>query len=240
MPRSSIGRLLNRRLLLTGVTTAVAGLAASRALRVPGPARALAQARPTPAEALQRLLDGNRRFAAGAPPQADASAARRAELASGQQPFAALVSCADSRVPPEVIFDQGLGDLFVCRIAGNIVEAGIAGSVEYAAGVLGVSVVMVLGHESCGAVKAALDALAGGGSVSPNIDVLVDAIAVPVLRAREQAGDRLNNAILANVRFGVERLRREPDLTPLIDRGDIRVVGGEYRLASGLVEIVDA
>jgi carbonic anhydrase len=226
-----------RRVLQLGAA-AVAGIAAARSRERAGVPTAAAQGRPTPDEALRRLLEGNRRFAAGAPQEADVSAARRAELATGQRPFAALVSCADSRVPPELIFDQGLGDLFVCRIAGNFVDAGIAGSIEYAVGVLDVSLVMVLGHEACGAVKATLDALAGGGPVSPNIDVLVDAISVPVLRARELPGDRVNNAILSNVRFGVERLQREPDLAPFIQSGSVQVVGGEYMLASGLVELV--
>jgi carbonic anhydrase len=183
-------------------------------------------------------MDGNRRFAAGEPPQVDVSAARRAELASGQQPFAAIVSCADSRVPPEIIFDQGLGDLFVCRIAGNFVDVGIAGSIEYAVGVLGVSLVMVLGHEACGALKETVNAVKGGGPISPNIEVLVEALTVPVLRVLDQPGDLLDNAIRSNVRFGVERLLGEPDIAPFTRDGSVRVIGGEYRLASGLVELL--
>ena len=170
--------------------------------------------------------------------QADISAARRAELAAGQAPFAALVGCADSRVPPEIIFDQGLGDLFVCRVAGNIADIGVIGSVEYAVGVLGVSLIFVLGHEGCGAAKAAVDSVTEGGSVSPNIDVIVDDIRVAVERARDQSGDLLDNAIQENVRLGMRRLATEPDLAPFVQDGSIAIAGGEYRLASGLVELV--
>jgi len=187
---------------------------------------------------LQRLVEGNQRFTVGATPQADISAARRAELPAGQTPFAALVSCADSRVPPEIIFDQGLGDLFVCRIAGNITDIGVVGSVEYAVGVLGVSLIFVLGHEGCGAVKAAVDAVTKGGSVSPNIDVIVDGIRVAVERVRDQPGDLLDNAIQENVRLGMRRLAAEPNIAPFVQDGRIAIAGGEYGLVSGLVELV--
>lgn len=194
--------------------------------------------RPTPEQALQRLLEGNRRFTVGAAPQADVSAARRAELAAGQAPFAALVSCADSRVPPEIVFDRGLGDLFVCRVAGNIADIGVVGSVEYAVGVLGVPLIFVLGHEGCGAVKAAVDAVTKGGSVSPNVDVIIDGIRVAVERVRDQPGDLLDNAIRENVRLGMRRLAAEPDIAPFVQDGRIAIAGGVYRLASGVVELV--
>ncbi|MGD9894709.1 MAG: carbonic anhydrase, partial [Dehalococcoidia bacterium] len=133
---------------------------------------------------------------------------------------------------------QGLGDLFVCRIAGNIVDAGIAGSIEYAVGVLGVSLVFVLGHEECGAVKAAVAATESDSSISPNIDVLVNAIRPAVERVRSQSGNLLDNAIRENIRLGVQSLHAEPDLQPFVQSGAIEIVGGEYNLSSGIVELI--
>ncbi|MGH2597817.1 MAG: carbonic anhydrase, partial [Dehalococcoidia bacterium] len=166
------------------------------------------------------------------------TAARRAETAMGQRPFAAIVACADSRVPPEVVFDQGLGDLFDCRVAGNFVDLGIAGGIEFAVGVLGVSAVLVLGHEECGAVKAAIEAVTTGEEFSPNLDVIVDNVRPAVERALGQPGNLLNNAIQENVRIGVQRLTGEPDIAPFVESGAILIAGGEYNLASGLVELI--
>jgi carbonic anhydrase len=239
MPRRHWSVPQSRRFFLGLSTAALAGFAITRAM--PGSAAPLGvwgQSRPTPAEALQRLLDGNRRFVSGATPQADITAARRVETATGQRPFAAIVSCADSRVPPEIIFDQGLGDLFVCRNAGNFVDTGIAGSIEYAVGVLGVSLVFVLGHEACGAVKAAVDVVTGGAELSPNISVIVDHIRPAVERAEGEPGDLLTNAIRENVRLGMQRLNAEPPLMPSVAGGSIQIAGGEYNLAGGLVELI--
>jgi carbonic anhydrase len=119
-----------------------------------------------------------------------------------------------------------------------VVDAGIAGSVEYAIGVLGVSLVLVLGHEACGALKEAVNAVMGGGPISPNLDLLVESLTVPVLRVLDQPGDLLDNAIRSNVRFGVDRLSGEPEIAPFIRDGTVRVVGGEYRLNGGLVELL--
>jgi carbonic anhydrase len=202
------------------------------------PARARSLAGSGPAAALRRLVEGNERFAAGAPSQADISAARRAELAGGQRPFAAIVSCADSRVPPEIIFDQGLGDLFVCRVAGNFVDVGITGSVEYAIDVLGVSLLFVLGHGSCGAVKAAVEAVAGGGPISPNIAVIVDDLRPAVERVLGQPGDVLANAIVENVRVGMARLNAEPVIAPSVALGSVGIAGGVYNLNTGVVDLL--
>ena len=199
MTARSFNTRRSRRALLQLGSAAVLGLGAARVVR-PSSAEAAGQPRPSPAEALERLLEGNRRFAAGEPSSADVSEARRVELADGQEPFAAIVSCADSRVPPEIIFHQGLGDLFICRVAGNIVDEGIAGSIEYSVGVLGVSLVMVLGHEACGAVKETVNAVGSGAMISPNIDVLVAAIRPAVERVSGQSGDLVANAIRDNVR----------------------------------------
>ncbi len=227
----------NRRAALRFGVLSLLGLGVARS-RVVALAVASGGARISPREALERLLEGNRRFAAGEPSLADISEARRVELAAGQEPFAAIVSCADSRVPPEIIFHQGLGDLFICRVAGNIVDDGIAGSIEYGVGVLGVSLVMVLGHEACGAVKETVNAVRSGAMISPNIDALVAAIRPAVERVSGQPGDPLENAIRENVRLGVQRLTLEPDIAPFIARGQIAVVGGEYNLRTGRVELV--
>jgi carbonic anhydrase len=238
MPRHLNGQPIDRRALLLAGTATLGGLAAAGGLGRAGPARAQTPERPTPAQALQRLVAGNTRFALGQPSEADISGARRAELVAGQTPFAAIVSCSDSRVPPELVFDQGLGDLFVCRLAGNIVDVGTAGSVEYAVGVLGVSYILVLGHESCGAVKAAVDVVVNGRPISPNIDVIVNAIRSSVEAARGEAGDLVVNATRENVLTGFRRLRSEPDIAPFLAGDRVGIGGGVFNLATGLVEFV--
>ena len=240
MSSVSPARPWGRRAVLRAGAAALSGLVLAPALAPRRGAHAQAPTRPTPAQALQRLIEGNQRFASSAPPQADVSEGRRAEQASGQRPFAAIVSCSDSRVPTEIIFDQGLGDLFVCRLAGNIVDIGVAGSVEYAVAVLGVSLIFVLGHESCGAVKAAVDVVSGAALISPNIDEIVHAIRAPVERARGLPGDLLQNAIQENVRFGMRRLLAEPELAPFLADGRIQVAGGEYNLSTGVVDPIEA
>jgi carbonic anhydrase len=235
--RSTAG-LLGRRAVLSGAVSLISGLTVLRTFHRASTVRALTAQRPTPAEALNRLTAGNRRFALDEPSQADVSAARRAELTSGQSPFAAIVSCSDSRVPPEIVFDQGLGELFVCRLAGNIVDVGTAGSVEYAVGVLGVSYIFMLGHESCGAVKAAVDVVTNGQPISPNIDVLVNAIRAPVEAARAEPGDLLANAIRENVRTGMRRLMSEPDIAPFLVDGRAGIGGGVFNLSTGLIDVV--
>lgn len=186
-----------------------------------------------PNEAMVRLLEGNLRYVTEQPNGPDRGEARRIEVARGQHPFAAIVSCADSRVPPEIIFDQGLGDLFVVRIAGNLATDEAIGSIEYAVEHLGVRLVVVLGHEKCGAVKAALD----GGHAPGRIEDLVEAIAPAVERSRTRAGDPLDNAVRANVRMVVDRLVfAEPILAEKAREGAIKIVGARYDLDNGTVE----
>jgi len=186
-----------------------------------------------PNEAMVRLLEGNLRYVTEQVASADRGGVRRTEVAKGQHPFAAIVSCADSRVPPEIIFDQGLGDLFVVRIAGNLATDEAIGSIEYAVEHLGVRLVVVLGHEKCGAVKAALD----GGHAPGRIEDLVEAIAPAVERSRTRAGDPLDNAVRANVRMVVDRLVfAEPILAEKAREGAIKIIGARYDLDSGTVE----
>mgnify|MGYP001554280061 CR=1 FL=1 len=195
------------------------------------------------ADALQRLRDGNRRFVAGERGNADStSQARRTELVGGQDPFAVIVACSDSRVPVELLFDQGLGDLFVIRVAGNIVAPSQIGSVEFAATELGSKLVVVLGHSNCGAVSAALKELAEPGETrSPNLRVIVDQIR-PAVEHLVTAGNEpsLDEAVAANVRHSAQRLRHGSEiLQALIESDDLMVVGAAYSIESGVVEFFD-
>ncbi len=198
-------------------------------------------------EALERLREGNRRFVAGVRSiDALASAARRNELAEDQAPFAIILGCSDSRVPVELVFDQGLGDLFVIRVAGNIVAPSLVGSVEYAAERFATRLVIVLGHSRCGAILATLEELQRpSGSRSPNLRSIVDFVrpAVETLLATELGRDRdavVASAVRANVRASADHLRHASDiLERLIERDGLLVVGGEYCLETGVVEFFD-
>ncbi len=198
-------------------------------------------------EALARLRAGNRRFVAGERAEHQlALEARRAELVTGQAPFAAILGCADSRVPVEIVFDQGLGDLFVIRVAGNIVAASQVGSIEFAAERFGTRLVVVLGHSRCGAVTATLEALQQPtGIPSRNLRAIVDRIrpAVAELVASGVARDQetlLRHAVRANVRASVNQLRHGSDtLERLMSADQLLVVGAEYRLETGEVDFFE-
>ncbi|MBW4494608.1 MAG: carbonic anhydrase [Oscillatoria princeps RMCB-10] len=186
-------------------------------------------------DALHKLIEGNQRYVEQKRTYPDQTPMRLAEVAKGQHPFAILLGCADSRVPPEILFDQGLGDLFVIRVAGNILDDAILGSIEYATAVLGVSLIMVLGHERCGAVKAALE----GNPVPGHIFSFVDAIKPAVDKARGKAGDALDNAVKANITMVVEQLKSsQPILADLVQMGQVKIVGARYDLATGQVELI--
>jgi carbonic anhydrase len=194
-------------------------------------------------DVLPQLMAGNARFVKG-----DITHPRRKPedfqpLAAGQNPFAIIVGCADSRVAPEVLFDQGIGDLFVIRVAGNYIEgagAAVKGSVEYAVAELGVQLVMVLGHSQCGAVKAAIQHIHDKDALPGSINTLVNAIKPAVLASEGKPGDALDNAIRANVQRSVQRAKTlEPILEPKIKKGEVKVVGAVYDLASGKVTLVD-
>jgi carbonic anhydrase len=196
------------------------------------------------AEALARMREGNRRFAAQASRAAVATGAERAALARGpQEPFAIVLGCSDSRVPAEIVFDQGLGDLFVIRVAGNIVAPSQVGSVEFAAARFGTRLVVVLGHSQCGAVLATLEELRRPAErQSPNLRAIVDRVrpAVEPLLASGVGDDPealVREAVRANVRASVEHLRRgSAVLEALIRDQALLVVGAEYSLDTGLVE----
>lgn len=201
----------------------------------------------TALEALARLRDGNRRFAAGRTTlSAAAHAARRADLVASQAPFAVLLGCSDSRVPAELVFDQGFGDLFVIRVAGNIVAPSLVGSVEFAASRFGTRLVVVMGHSRCGAVTATLDELRGGATApSKNLRAIVDRIrpAVEELLAGRDDEDPdalMREAVRANVRASANQLRHGSALLEeLGDTDGLLVAGAEYSLDTGVVDFFD-
>ena len=183
-------------------------------------------------EAIARLKKGNQRFAQAQLTHPNLDEARRTKVATGQRPFAVIVGCSDSRVPPELIFDTGLGDLFVIRLAGNIITGAALGSIEYAVEHLHSPLVVVLGHERCGAVTAAL----AGGKPGGNVATLVDAIRPAVVETRERSGDRLDLTVRANARRGAEQIRSsQPLLRKAIAEGRLTVVSARYDLDDGVV-----
>ena len=200
------------------------------------------------AEALQRLKTGNQRFAANVRDTSTlVKQAHRADLAESQTPFAIILGCSDSRVPAEIVFDQGLGDLFVVRVAGNIVAPSLLGSVEFAAAQFNVRLVVVLGHTKCGAIQATVEALQQpSGKSSPNLQSIVNRIrpSVETLLETDIADDQdklLKHAIRANVRTSVSHLRQGSELLEgLIANDELRIVGAEYSLETGLVEFFES
>jgi carbonic anhydrase len=189
---------------------------------------------PTPDQALAKLMEGNQRFTSRRRLNPHQDAARLTEVAAGQAPFAAILSCADSRVVPEIAFDQGIGDLFVARVAGNIAITEDIASEEYAVGVLKVPLLMVLGHQRCGAVDAALNV----GELPGVIESLVFAIRPAVQVAAAESGDRLTNVIKANVRLQVQRLLSSSVIASAVEEGTLKVVGAYYELDTGTISLV--
>jgi len=190
-----------------------------------------------PTEAMTKLKEGNGRYTSGNLQHPGQTTERRTELAKTQHPYAAIVSCSDSRVPPEIVFDQGLGDLFVVRVAGNVINDEGLGSIEYTVDHLGTRLILVLGHQSCGAVKAARETIAAKGKAPGHIESLVTAIK-PAVEAT--AKDDLDATIKANVKNVVQALRSStPILKAKVDSGEIQVVGGYYSLDTGAVTFLD-
>lgn len=194
-------------------------------------------------DAIERLREGNRRFASeNSSIDHSVSHAKRAGLVDGQNPIAIVLACSDSRVPVELVFDQGLGDLFVIRVAGNVVAPSQIGSVEYAAAMLGTKLVVVLGHSNCGAVDATLRELRRGQEHrSPNLRAIVDRIRPaiePLLEQDEQT--TLHDAVVANVYRSVDRLQHGSIiLEELVDSGELTIVGAEYSIENGNVAFLN-
>lgn len=198
-------------------------------------------------DALQQLREGNIRFSNNLRgPDSVSTHAKRAELTAGQEPFAVILGCSDSRVPAELVFDQGLGDLFVIRVAGNIVAPSQIGSVEFAVSQFGTRLVVVLGHSQCGAIMATIDELAkGNSSPSKNISSIVDRVkpAVESLMStdlRNHPAELANAAVRANVRASANHLRHGSEiLENLIQNDGLLIVGAEYCLETGVVDFFD-
>jgi carbonic anhydrase len=194
-----------------------------------------------PEAILARMLEGNKRFVNGQLTHPGRSPKEFLALAEGQAPLAAIIGCADSRVAPELIFDQGVGDLFVVRVAGNIVDGAgptVKGSIEFAVAELGVRLIMVLGHSQCGAVKAAIEHIDAKDVLPGSIGDLITPIRPAVLACAGRPGNKLTNVIRANVEEGVKRLKTlDPILSKVAKSGELKVVGGVYELSTGLVEV---
>jgi carbonic anhydrase len=238
-PQNSIQRFEPSRRSVLGVAASAVGLLLANAAGAkemkapPKPQNVL-----TPAASLERLLKGNARYVDGVSLRHDFKHEREA-LAGGQNPYAAILSCADSRIAPEYAFDSGRGDLFVCRVAGNFANTETVASLEYAVAVLGTPLIFVLGHDSCGAVSAAIKSLKDGTTLPGHMPSLVTAIAPAVNAVSQQGGDNLGNAIRQNVIDNVAKLSSAtPILSAAVEQGKLKVAGGIYRLGDGKVEMV--
>jgi len=229
---------LSRRNSLKFVAGAIGtGILAARAgaeLAAPEPVIAQTATDLTPAAALQRLMDGNRRFVERRRQNPNQTLARVTQVAQTQTPFAAILGCADSRFPSEIIFDQGIGDLFVCRVAGNVATPEEKGSLEFGTLVLGAKILLVVGHERCGAVKATID----GAAVPGQIGSLLDAIRPAVQSTKNDPGDHLENAGKANATLQARRLRESPVISQLIAENKLDVRAAYYDLDTGTVTLL--
>jgi len=212
----------------TGIVAAQAGA------ELAAPEPALADNNVLPAVALQMLIAGNARFVSKLRQDPNQDLARVTAVAETQKPFAAILGCADSRFPAEIIFDRGIGDLFVCRVAGNVCTPEEKGSLEFGTLVLGAKVIMVVGHENCGAVKAAI----AGAPVPGQIGSLIDSIKPAVDSTKLLPGDKVANAVKANIVLQAKRVKASPVISQLILQGKLLVVGGYYDLDTGLVTII--
>jgi carbonic anhydrase len=193
-----------------------------------------AQAAATPDAAIEALKQGNQRFSQQKVKKADNTLFRLREIAKGQKPFAAVLGCADSRVPVEILFDQGLGDLFVVRVAGNVVTPEEIGSLEFGTAVLGTKVILVLGHQRCGAVEATIK----GQPVPGKIGSILAKIKPAVTASESQSGDRLRNATIANIKNQITELQGSPVLADLIKTGKLKIIGGFYDLDTAVVTTI--
>ena len=224
-------------LKLAGATTAAlafggAALAKEKKM-VPKPQNVL-----SPDAALDRLMRGNKRYVEGLAKRHD-FANEREVLTKGQNPFAAVLGCADSRIAAEFCFDTALGDVFVCRVAGNFANEDNVASLEFAVAVLKTPLIMVLGHDACGAVDATIKSVKDGTTLPGHLPALVAAIKPAVEAVKDQGGDILANAIRSNVMINVEKLQKSsPILDAAVNDKSLRVVGAVYRLATGKVDLV--
>ena len=230
----------NRRRFVAGLAGVSTALAGSRWFAPAAEATDYSATPTVPADqGLQMLIDGNKRFVAGNLTSLGNLAQDREQLANGQSPFAVIVCCSDSRVPPELVFDQTLGQLFVVRTAGQVIDEAARGSIVYGVDFLKAPLLLVLGHSGCGAVEAAIAALEGN-PIPGYAYRFAEGIGPAVQGVLNEPGDQLDNAIRANIEMGVDRLRTaEPDLSTAVRGGQLTVAGGYYDLASGEVSLLD-
>jgi len=225
------------------VLAATVGVAGSRVMGAASP-QGSSRRSVTADQALRDLLDGNSRFMSGNRLTPRARPEDFLALTHGQFPEAVVVSCADSRVPPEILFDVGVGDIFVVRVAGNVIGgAGVSvkGSIEYAVAELNVPLILVLGHSGCGAVKSAIKHIDDRDTLPGAISGLVELIKPAVASCKGIPGDLLENAVRKNVEIGVQRLQElEPIVAPRVKDRKVKVVGGVYDLLNGAVTLIDS
>ncbi len=236
MKRESLTR---RRLLqAAGVLPLVSAAANLARASEPAPEETLPK---NAAEALKLLKDGNKRFAEGKVRHAHEAADWRKQLLGEQHPFAVILGCSDSRVPVELVFDQGFGDLFVIRVAGNVIADDVLGSIQYAVRHLKTALLVVLGHQGCGAVSATLDTLARKGEEPKYIDALVKRIepGLKDLDPKLRGDARLNAAVEANARWSAKQIANQPEAKPLLEEKTLTLVGAIYELQTGKVQFLE-
>ncbi|WP_432165247.1 carbonic anhydrase [Streptomyces sp. bgisy031] len=240
-----------RRVLLAGAfasaTVALAGCTATSAVTAPSSTEASGTS-PTPTRtpppttpkaAFTRLMEGNKRWVSGNLQHPDRDPDRRELVAQQQEPFGSILACIDSRVPPELLFDTGLGDLYVMRTGGEAIGPVVTGSVEYGPMTSGTPLIVVLGHQRCGAVKAAYESLRDGKPLPGNLQAIVKALEPAYRQAvREGGGDPVETMARAQVTLTATDLRTNNDLSPLVKKGDLAVVGAYYSLDTGKVEVL--
>lgn len=233
-----LGKAYARRQILKVAAAAAALAVAPRAFAAPVETPPKPQNALSPDAALDRLMKGNARYVAGHTARYDFKS-ERAALSAGQNPFAAILGCADSRIAPEFCFDTARGDVFVCRVAGNFATEEIIASFEYAVQVLNTPLIVVLGHEACGAIDATIKSIKDNSTLPGHLPSLVHALTPAVQQAQGESGDLLANAIRKNVAMNVDKIRTSgPILQSFAAQGKLRVVGGIYELQTGKVELV--
>ncbi|WUO35090.1 carbonic anhydrase [Streptomyces sp. NBC_00286] len=238
-PTLADGSAPARRSLIRAALTGTAVLGAGLALGTPTaaaatPVRSMRSRPTTPQEALRELAAGNHRWRTNRQRHPDESPAVRQSLTSGQHPFAVVLGCIDSRVPPELAFDQGLGDLMTVRSGGEVLDEAVLGSVAFGVLELDIPLIMVLGHQSCGAVKAAIQADESGEELPAHMQYLADQIS-PAIDHSQEGDARVDATVDANVELVRSRLAAEPELAARVDAGKLAIVGARYELTSQLV-----
>ena len=185
---------------------------------------------------LKLLLDGNQHFVAGKLEHPNQTPERRTEVAKGQHPFASVLACSDSRTPPEIIFDRGLGDIFTVRVAGNVADKVVIESLDYSVKHLGVRLVVVLGHRRCGAVIAAVEG--HEGTADQDVGPMLSELRPAVAASKGMAGDPVANAVRENVALVMKNLATSEELSAMVKSGELKIVGGIYDLDTGTIEML--